>query len=81
MTNRNYTADRDLFRDLDASIAREREIAEQLDAYLAANGRYPSEREVSDICQAAALRHSRGNGCVAVLLAVVGVVGVIGGVL
>jgi len=67
--NRGYEADRDLFRDLDASVRREAEISEQLNAWVQAHdGQHPPDRVVSDICEAAALRNSSNSGCVALFL-------------
>jgi len=67
--NRGYEADRDLFRDLDASVRREAEISEQLNAWVQAHdGQHPPVRVVSDICEAAALRNSSNSGCVALFL-------------
>lgn len=68
---RGVEADQELFDNLDRTIRREAEIAAELDAWVQAhNGQHPSERVVSDICEAAALRNSSGSGCVAVLLCV-----------
>lgn len=70
--NRGYEADQELFDNLDRTIRREAEISEQLNAWVQAHdGQHPPDRVVSDICEAAALRNSSGNGCVAVLLAAV----------
>jgi len=67
--NRGYEADRDLFRDLDASVRREAEISEQLNARVQAHdGQHPPDRVVSDICEAAALRNSSNSGCGALFL-------------